>query len=111
MSGEAGRRLLEELAAGPGRCGYEAGVWDRPLIGEYIRAKYGVLYAGASPAGTLQKLDFSVPLRRQLTPAGPEFMPDATVERLQALLRRESDSKAAVRMRSFILRKGGQNRG
>lgn len=52
--------LSSLIDAGPQACGYQSGVWTGPMIGELIRARFGVNYHNHHIPRLLHQLGFSV---------------------------------------------------
>ena len=107
MSEKDKKQLLEDLGAGPKKCGFEAERWTAQLVREHIGAKYGAYYRIRGVVSILRRLDFSLRYQKSSIPMGPEFLPAVTVKEMQDLLRKEKDPKAALRLRACIMRKEG----
>lgn len=60
LSEEQRAELVTLVEAGPGACGFDAGIWTGPMIGELIRRTYGIKYHQHHIPRLLHALGFSV---------------------------------------------------
>lgn len=60
LSDEDRTELQTLIEAGPAACGFDAGIWTGPMIGELIRRRYGVKYHNHHVPKLLHTLGFSV---------------------------------------------------
>ena len=86
LSKDQRAELVTFIEAGPTECGFDAGIWTGPMIGELIRRLYGVRYHFHHIPRPLHALGFSVQRpRKRLARADHEKQEVWIRKRLQAI--------------------------
>ncbi len=83
--------LVTLIEAGPSACGFDAGIWTGPMIGELIRKQYGVKYHHHHIPRMLHSLGFSVQRpRKRLARADAEKQEIWLKKRLPAIKKKRA---------------------
>lgn len=89
LSEQKRAELVTFIEAGPSECGFDAGIWTGPMIGELIRHLYGVRYHFHHIPKLLHSLGFSVQRpRKRLARADHEKQDIWLRKRLPAIKKR-----------------------
>ena len=84
------------IEAGPQAVGYTSGVWTGPMIGDLIKARFGVSYHNHHVPRLLHHLGFSVQRpRKRLAKADAEAQARWLRERLPAIKKKRADATAS----------------